>query len=140
MRQRIVDFALAKGSEGNGRDVESVAEVTSRALKALLAELQSVVGQLAARALYVRSLHLARSSFVRPDISSDAETIDALLLLLRQDLDARDEPEATRAAGALLHALIELLVSLIGEHLTYRMLRTAWKVPASELSFEDKTP
>jgi len=76
------------------------------------------------RALHVRSLHLAQASFERP--SADLASTDELLAHLHQDLVSRLAAPARAAAQALLLALANLLVSLIGEPLTDRLLHKAW--------------
>ncbi len=127
MRSKTIRSAL--GQEGlEGADSEIVAAATVRALTLLLAELKPLVGELALRALYVRSLHLARSSFERPG-AGDPEYPDELLAPLHRDLVARAPAEALGAAEALLLALVDLLVSLIGEPLTDRLLHKAWGNP-----------
>jgi len=97
-------------------------------LTLLLAELKPLVGELALRALYVRSLHLARSSFERPG-TGELQSPDELLAPLHRDLLSRAPTESRGAAEALLLALANLLVSLIGEPLTDRLLHKAWGSP-----------
>lgn len=128
MRREMVQSALDKGA-GDNADSQAVAAATFSALTALLAEIKPLVGELAWRALYVRSLHLARSSFVRPEVG-DLATSGDLLAVLNQDLLSRVPTEARVAAESLLLALADLLASLIGEPLTDRLLRKAWGEPA----------
>ena len=108
----------------NDADATFVAMSPVSAVKLLLHELRPLVGELAACALYKRSLHLARSSFQRA--TGDAQTHDELLAPLYQDLSYRSSADAQKAARALLNSLADLLVSMIGEPLTYRLLRKAW--------------
>ena len=114
----------------------TLANATVSALSLLFAELKPLIGMLALRALYVRSLHLARASFERP--GADLESLDELLAHLHRDLAAREPAQARSASQALLLALADLLVSLIGEHLTDRMLHKAWTPPPVPLSSEMK--
>ena len=92
-----------------------------------MAELGLLVGESATRALYVRALHLAKSSFERPADTSDS--INDLLSPLARDLGAREPADAKAAAAELLSAFVGLLVSLIGEPLTHRLQQTAWGIP-----------
>ena len=111
----------------------TVASATVKALNALFAELRPLIGSLALRALYVRGLHLAHASFERP--SADLASTDQLLAHLHQDLVSRQAAPAREAAQALLLALVNLLVSLIGEPLTDRLLRKAWEnLPVTQAS------
>jgi hypothetical protein len=136
MRQEIISHALGLGAAEDA-DSGTVSTEAIRAVSALIAELKPLVGELATRALYVRALHLARSSFERP--RGTFESISDMLSPLSQNLGAREPNDAQAAAGALLRAFVDLLVSLIGEPLTYRMLRTAWGVmPPQRLSEQPK--
>lgn len=124
MRSEMIQSALGERAT-EGADSNAVASAAVRALTSLLLELRPLVGELALRALYVRSLHLARSSFERPG-PSELESPDELLAPLHRDLVSRAPAEARSAADALLLALADLLVSLIGEPLTDRLLHKAW--------------
>ena len=89
-------------------------------------ELKPLVGGLATLALYTRSLQLANASFAKPD---PALKLEDDLASLRTDLSGRSAEDACRASYALLRALVDLLVSLIGQSLTDRLLRSAWDIP-----------
>lgn len=136
MRHGTIELALGKAG-ADDTDVRTFAAGVAAATRKLLDELAPIVGNLATHALYVRTLHLARSSFKPPE-AARPETLEALLATLEQDLASRQPADAGRAGRALLQSLVDLLFSLIGEHLTHRMLRKAWGIPASELPFEEK--
>jgi len=123
MRNEMIQSALGEGAVVDAESA-TVADATVKALTMLFAKLQPLIGNLALRALYVRSLRLARSSFNPP--STDLESPVELLAPLHRDLVARGPDEARGAATALLLALANLLVSLIGEPLTDRLLHKAW--------------
>lgn len=132
MRQEIIWHVLGP-SVADDAGSGAISTETVRALNALIAELRPLVGESATRALYMRALHLARSSFERP--AGGFESVADMLVPLAQDIGGREPNDAQAAAGALLRAFVDLLVSLIGEPLTYRMLRTAWGVmPPQRLS------
>lgn len=137
MRHGTIEFALG---EAGVEDAEAglLATAVTTAARKLLEELSPIVGNLATNALYVRTLHLARSSFEQPG-TAHPQPLEALLATLEQDLASRQPADAGRAGRALLQSLVDLLFSLIGEHLTHRMLRKAWDVPAYLLSSEEKT-
>ena len=134
IRQEIIARALGAGA-AHDADSATVAATTIRALGLLLTEIKPLMGELAMHALYVRASHLARSSFARPVAGSTS--LSELLAPLQHDLAARAAADARRASEALLRALVELLSSLIGQSLTYRLLRTAWSIPAAELPVEE---
>jgi hypothetical protein len=124
MRHQTIEHALARGG-ADSADAGAVALATVAAVRDLLDELRPLVGNLATQALYARSLHLARVDFQRPS-PAELANVDTLTAGLARDLAARDATEAGRAGRALLHAFTDLLVSLIGDSLTFRMLGTAW--------------
>lgn len=111
-------------------ETDAVAASTVHALASLFAELKPLVGVLATQALYRRALHLARSSFSRP--GAEAPSLDEQLERLRQELASGTHADALRGSEALLHAFVDLLVSLIGGPLTFRLLRSAWGVRSAE--------
>ncbi len=131
----MIHAALREGA-AEGAGSTSIAGETVRALGLLLAELKPLIGQLALRALYVRSLHLANASFERP--GAELKTTAELLIDVHRDLVSRDPAEARGAAQALLLALVNLLVSLIGEPLTNRLLQKAWGNLPMALTSEEK--
>jgi len=130
----MIERALARC--GPDADAPTIATATADAMTRLLGQLKPLVGELAWRALYVRGLHLARSSFVKPE--PEAASHDELLAPLKDDLSTRAPADAYAAANALLLALADLLISLIGEPLTVRLLRKAWDNPAAETSSQEK--
>ncbi len=118
-----------------GADSSAVANATVGALSLLFAELKPLIGMLALRALYLRSLHLAQSSFERPGFEMESAE---LLAHLHRDLVSRNPAQARAAAQALLMALANLLVTLIGEPLTDRLLHKAWARPPMAKTSETK--
>lgn len=129
MREKIIDQALARTVSGAATS-NAIAEATVNALRLLHAELASLIGSRAAGALYVRSVHLTRPLF--PWLSQVVETPDALFSTLHSDLCARHANEARQAGAGLLRTFADLLVTLIGEPLTHRLLRSAWALPADD--------
>lgn len=138
MRSEMIQSALGEGAT-EGADSKAVAGAAVLAMTLFLAEIRPLVGETAMRALYVRSLHLARSSFERPD-AADLESADELLAPLHSNLVSRAPAEARSAAEALLLALANLLVSLIGEPLTDRLLHKAWGNPPRAKSSQVNPP
>lgn len=136
MRNEVIERVLALGEAGSGESA-GLAPATISAVRQLTDELQPLVGTLATRALYLRVLHLAGAGFHRPG-PNDPDTLDMLLAALALDLDQREPEDAGRAARALLRSMVDLLVSLMGESLTYQLLRRAWSIPASTQPIEDE--
>ncbi|MEO7007621.1 MAG: hypothetical protein ABI156_00600 [Caldimonas sp.] len=139
MREKIIEHALGYGAAaGAGADAGSVAVAAVRALRLLLAELEPLVGSQAVRALYTRSLHLTRARFGWPAAEA-AESLAEALTGLQQNLGARVPADARRAGATLLNTFADLLVSLIGDPLTQRLLRSAWGSPSADKSSEEKS-
>ena len=134
-RSEMIQAALGEAAVGDP-DSKAVANATVEALSLVLAQLKPLIGMLALRALYARSLHLANASFERP--GADRANPDELLAHLHRDLASREPGQALSAAQALLLALANLLVSLIGEPLTNRMMQKAWGNLPSARSSEMK--
>jgi len=133
VRDDMIKHAL--GECGVDADSPAIAHATVNAMTGLLKHLEPLSGELASRALYVRSLHLARSSFIKPDV--DRKSPGDFLTPLQQDLSNRPPAEARAAAEALLLALADLLASLIGDSLTARLLHKSWDIPAASTSAQE---
>lgn len=127
MRQEIIQQALTERA-AEGVDSSAIADATVHVLRLLHAELESLVGGQAVRALHARSVHLTRSS-IGWTWPAAAHPQGELLSFLRADLVARSPAQARKAAETILLTFADLLISLIGEPLTQRLLRTAWGVP-----------
>lgn len=142
MRNELIEFVLSRDG-ADIRDPPALATATVRAVSEVLDELKPLVGDTAARALYLRCLHLARLAFHGPG-TPRLETESELLDSLQHDLASREPLDARRAGAALLCSLADLLASLIGEHLTHRMLDTAWGIssiePPTAPRAEDQSP
>ncbi len=130
MHDQIIKWALG-GSVIDEPDSSSVSEATVRALELLLSQLAPVVGERASRALYSRSLHLARSSFAQPAGAADESRVD-LFAPLGLELSSRSGEDALAAAESLLLAFSDLLILMIGDALTYLLLRKAWTDPEAD--------
>ena len=127
MQREFITQALdraATGQAGSG----VVAAACIRALDSLFSELEPLVGVTGARALYLRCLYLTRESVGWP-VAPDGVARDALLVNLAEHIEARHADAARRASETLLTAFADLLVSLIGEPLTLRLLQSAWGDP-----------
>jgi hypothetical protein len=136
MRQEIFRRALGGGDAADA-DAPAIANATVRALRLLLAELDPLVGERAVLALYSRSLHLTRSTLPWLTATQDAAQAEALNAL-HEKLAARAPLEARAASQALMLAFAGLLISLIGEPLTDRLLLSAWGGAASGEPAQEK--
>lgn len=136
MRHEIIQRFLAEET-AVGAHQRTLPDAIARALRTLLAELQPLVGVPGARALYARSLHLTRASCGWP-AEMAAGPLGELPALLHRDLSARTAPDAGLAGESLLLTFVDLLISLIGEPLTYRLLHSAWGHPGADEPHQEK--
>lgn len=135
MREDIIKQALAQRC-GNSFQPGHTADATIAVLRLLHAELASVVGAQASAALIARAVHRTRTQ-VEWTASPVNGPSDTLLEALRDDLAARTSSECLFAGETLIFALVDHLVSLIGEPLTLRMLNSAWSTHAADQSSQE---
>ncbi|MDB5828276.1 MAG: hypothetical protein JWQ73_2496 [Variovorax sp.] len=128
-----VDFikeVISREARG-GSDARQVADAVTASMRLLHAELSKVVGEVAANALGAHAVHRTRSNFnwaMSPAGSVSADMLSSL----KQDLARRKPADSQHAGETLIFALVDHLVGLIGEQLTYRILRSAWGKPSAE--------
>lgn len=134
-RRDIVAQALAVGPNEEA-DANAAAKATVAALQALFRELEPLLGSRAMRALYGRSLYLARSSFVQPVGLPDTgqHFLDPLLA----DLASRSLEDARQVSETLLITFSDLLITFLGEPIALRALRSAWGGTATSVATRDK--
>lgn len=102
------------------------AAVNTPALWQQLADqLTPIIGNSGFNALYLRSLHMARTAHGWLP-QHDLLPTSAALSLLQQALRQHDEDDASAASITLLNTFIDTLILLIGELLTSSILREAW--------------
>lgn len=122
-RHRLIDAVLSPAASGDCRDV---GVATRSALASFSVELAALIGQRGVRSLYDRSLHLssARYAWLEPiaGASSDEPFVE-----LQRKLTEHAADEALEAGAALLIEFTSLLATLIGDALTERLMRKAWK-------------
>jgi len=129
-RLRHLYIEPALGPAWNAEQADTVAAATVQALQSLFAALAILIGNDGVRALHMRAVHVSlKTSFTRTAQAS--EPLDSLLADLRQNLANRQPADARTAAQALLESLVALLVSLIGQPLTLRMVTSAWGSPTA---------
>jgi hypothetical protein len=130
MRDDIIERALAERG-GTSVEIGQVAQAVINALRLLHAELTLVVGTQAASSLCAHALHRTRVSIGWTMFPTVAATEDQLSGL-HKDLLQRTPARALFAGATLISALVDHLVSLIGEPLTLRMLDFAWNPQADD--------
>ena len=135
-RQTTAQLAMVRrlcAHEAGGPGVEAHAAAAERVHQKIFARLASLLGVAGARALYARSVKLTMPGFPRlntVDFDSARPTVDPTEPLM---MHLRGEPPAAalETAVAVGANLLALLTTLIGQRLTFRVLRSAW--PAFEV-------
>lgn len=134
-QRAAVQEALANSLE-HPADAKMVATAAVNVLQALFDEMERLLGHGAMRALFGRSLYLARASFPRPlAVPADGQ---GFLDPLNAELARRATQDAQDAAEALLVTFTELLTTFLGEPIAKRCLRSAWDGTATAVATRDK--
>lgn len=135
--------ALAQRA-GDGTDAACIADALAASLQDIDAALRPIVGAGGVAALGARSLavvsdqHPWLAGLVGDGAAGAPMAID--LAALRQVVAQQRSAEAAVAGAALLHALHELLASLIGAALTERLLHATWPKSPTAAPQQDRTP
>lgn len=111
---------------GPAPNAESVAAATRRSIDALTRVLAPLIGRVGIDALGARAVHLAQREFPWLAKTGDAAEAEGTLLPVSGCLAHQEPALAVQAAAAVLARFAGLLVTMIGEPLTMRLLRQAW--------------
>lgn len=118
-------------------DAQRVADTAVRTWRSIDAVLSPIIGQQGFAALYRRCIHLRREA--DPGLAAAHEGVVGPdhFAALHVALSQRTGAQAELAQRELLQALHDLLVTLIGEPLTTRLLRPVWDAAASATDPQD---
>lgn len=114
---------------GDAPDASAVAEATISTWHQVASHLIPVIGAGGVDVLFNRSLHLTCTAFPWLTILGDHRDNTVLFASLKARLTGRDPDAAVEASYTLLVTFVELLMSLIGESLTERLLSSVWEPP-----------
>lgn len=124
-----------------GHEAARVAEATTTTLLAIDAALSPIISERGVAALYRRSLFLIRQGRPWLDPVYAADPAPGDYSALRSALSEQDDGDALHVADELLRTFHGLLVSLIGESLTARLLGSILeKTPSSGDAVQDISP
>jgi hypothetical protein len=126
---------------GDGTDGQKVADAAVQVWRRVAAVLSPIIGQRGFAALYQRSVYLqrGRDPWLAPAHEGVALSDD--FPALRAALSQQPPERAAEAQSALLQTFQNLLVTLIGEALTERLLQPVWDTPSSSgPPAQDTTP
>ena len=119
-RELEVKLGPAPSSDANGLAATAVASYED-----LASHVARLIGGAGVNAILARSVHLMQKEFpwlsVRP-----TDNAHVPVQQLRTSLEGQDPAVIALAAEALVVNFADLLVALIGEHLTMRVFEEAW--------------
>lgn len=115
-----------------GADAQRIAERATAMWRDIDAALSPIIGERGVAALFKRSLLLTAAT--HPPLGRVLDDADALdnFAALRATLEQQSGATVVATNGALLRSFSDLLVDLIGESLTERLLQTVQNYPSSE--------
>ncbi len=122
---------------------DAIVATSVRLWQRLAEELVSIIGEGGFQSLYSRSLHLLLARFawlpVPPASVSMLATPqpESRFVALAQCLSSRTHQDAAEGSIALFCTFIDTLALLIGEHMTTRILRSAWGDAALDLAVKE---
>lgn len=108
----------------SGASSSQIAEAAVIKWRELAAVLSPIIGQHGVAALYRRALHLIRKDYPWLVSAHEEELIFGDFIALKTALAARGSSEASDANMALFQSFYQTLVSLIGESLSDRLLKS----------------
>ena len=111
---------------GPDADAASVAIAARRRFEELAGVLTPLIGQVGIDALAARALHLAQREYPCLGKTRNPEQEEGPLIDVRMSFEHQEPGLATEAAAAVLAQFTALLVTMIGEPLTVRLMRQAW--------------
>jgi len=124
LRKTIATLLAQEAATGDG----AIPEATVRVYGKLAEKLAPLVGVAGVRALAARSLHLVQREFPCLAEIRNPEHPSEPLAELGPCLARQDPVVARDAAAALLATFNELIVTLVGEALTARLVTGAWAI------------
>lgn len=131
--QLVQDWLAAEG--GAGSSSTDLAATVERVLVRLIGRLGSVLGEGGVRAILARSAHVLRADHASlSGLSVDGPDLLGTLVSRLRELP---RPAGLEASLALFTTFVRVLASLIGEPLTFRLLRDIWPPDADSADSEE---
>jgi hypothetical protein len=121
---RRIAAALAQTVD-EGNDAVQIADMIAAAMRGIAVNLSPIIGKGGVAALYRRTLHLVGPAHPWL-VSSDSSRTEIDAIALGALLAERSAAEAAKAGGTLLQTFSDVLVSLVGDSLGYRLLQPVW--------------
>jgi hypothetical protein len=128
-RHLLIDAVLSRPVGG---DAHSSAAAIQLAFTSFSADLAALIGHRSVQVLCDRGLHMASLKYPWLAPGKGARSNETLTDLQGRLSEGRSADEVRAASAALLIELTDNLATLIGESLTDRLLRRAWKLHAQD--------
>jgi hypothetical protein len=135
--QRLTQRGL-RSYVGSDADAAEVAAAARRAYDELAGVCAPLIGQRGIEALMARAVHLAQRE--HPWLVQAPERQEHPFAHIELCLTHQDPPTATAAGARVLANLAGLLVTLIGDGLTSRLVHAAWPTWSLDGPEEANTP
>ena len=126
LRQQLIKRRMALPSE------EEVVVIAIDLWEKIATQIIAIVGEGGFNSLYLRSVFLTQSTFPWLSAVSLSPQTDQRFTDLKISLEGQTPEQASAANSLLLITFTDILVSLIGEQFTIRLLRSAWGDDPSE--------
>jgi hypothetical protein len=123
-RHQIIKSLMAEPTE---KIVDAAIDLWER----MATQIISIVGEDGFNSLYARSVFLSQSRFPWLAASQLTPPINQRFAELKTRLEGQTPTQASEANSLLLITFTDILVSLIGEQLTTRILGLAWGIDTS---------
>lgn len=126
IREQMIRRLLLQNAGGADANAHAITAATLRIWERVATELEALFGIRGVRALYERSLHLARQ--VHPWLADSKEPAPAEdpFRALRLGLEGVERDDALAASATFLIVSTDLLYKLIGAGLTTRLIDSSW--------------
>lgn len=129
---RQLAVRVLRNEAGLDADAAAVATAARRSFDELARVLTPLIGQVGLDALAARAVHLARREYPWLEETRDGERAAGPLVHVSTSLEHQEPVLATEAAAAVLATFAGLLITMIGEPLTARLMRQAWPDGSSD--------
>ena len=130
LRHQLIKSLMAQPTE-------KVANAAINLWEQMATQIISTVGVGGFNSLYARSVFLAQTTFPWLRDGSPSSGTDCRFAELKISLEGQSPAIACEANCLLLIIFTDILASLIGEHLTASILRSAWGDDASDKADEE---
>jgi hypothetical protein len=116
---------------------ENVAEAAIGLWEPLATQIILIVGEGGFNSIYARSVSKSQSTFPWLVDGPMSPLNDHRFAALKMSLEGQPPKQASAAIDLLLTTFTDILASLIGEDLTKHLLRSAWGVDATDISWQE---